>query len=134
MNPSHPSIQYQYQTMIFSASCVVNSDSDDVIKAKVQNFWNKYHDRLLCNQFNFNPRNGNILKLAVAKQSGRFIADAVSRWQISLNHVDDADHLTVLDYIEQRRASAGENTPYGRTLKRYYDQFKAAGAKHSREL
>lgn len=131
-DPTHDNILYRYQTMIYAASCVVSSDSDDVIKSKVQNFWNRYHDRLTCNLTNFNPRNGSILKLAVARQSDDFINDSISSWQVGLNHVDTVDNGTVLDYIEQRKTNAGPT--FARTLQRYYDRFRAAGAKHRREL
>lgn len=132
--PAHPSVTYRYQSMIYSASCIEASDSDETIKAKVQNFWNTYHSRLTCNTINFNPRNGNILKLAVARQSASFINDAVSTWNVGLNHVDAVDNGTVLDYIEQRKNQAGTASAFGKTLQRYYDKFRAAGAKHSREL
>lgn len=131
-NPSHDSIVYQYQTMIFAASCVVPGDSDQIIRSKVQNFWNRYHERLTCNMVNFNPRNGSILKLAVARQADSFIDDSITAWQVGLNHVDAVDNGTVLDYIEQRKTSAGPT--FARTLQRYYDRFRAAGAKHRREL
>ncbi|MES2526951.1 MAG: hypothetical protein V4598_07675 [Bdellovibrionota bacterium] len=131
-NPSHDSILYQYQTMIFNASCVVPGDSNASIRSKVQNFWNRYHDRLTCNMVNFNPRNGSILKLAVARQSDEFIDDSITAWQVGLNHIDSVDNGTVLDYIEQRKTNAGPT--FARALQRYYDRFRAAGAKHRREL
>ncbi len=131
-DPSHDSILYQYQSMIFAASCVLTNDSDEIIRSKVQNFWNRYHDRLTCNMINFNPRNGSILKLAVARQSDSFIDDSIASWQIGLNHVDTVDNGTVLDYIEQRKTNAGPT--FARKLQRYYDRFRAAGAKHRREL
>lgn len=131
-NPTRDDVLYRYQTMIYAASCVEASDSEEAVRLKVQNFWNRYHDRLSCNTLNFNPRNGNILKLAVARQADSFIDDTISSWRVGLNHVDTVDNGTVLDYIEQRKAQAGPT--FARTLQRYYDRFKAAGAKHRREL
>ena len=130
--PTHDNILYRYQTMIYSASCVLPNDNDEVIRSKVQNFWNRYHDRLTCNMVNFNPRNGSILKLAVARQADSFIDDSITSWQVGLNHIDTVDNGTVLDYIEQRKTNAGPT--FARTLQRYYDRFRAAGAKHRREL
>ena len=133
-NPTHANITYLYQSMIYSASCIEASDSDVTIKAKVQNFWNTYHSKLSCNTSNFSPRDGNILKLAIARQSGSFINDAITTWGVGLNHVDKVDSATVLDYIEKRKLQTGTASSFGKTLQRYYDKFRAAGAKHSREL
>ena len=134
LHPSHPSIRYQYQSMVFQAACITPSDTEITIKSKVQNFWNRYHDALACSQTDFNPNNGNILKLAVSRQSNRFIDDAISKWNVGLNHVDSVDNQTVLDYIEMRKRQAGASSTFARTLQRYYDRFRLAGAKHQREL
>jgi hypothetical protein len=125
---------YRYQNLVFAASCVLTSDSETIVKAKVQNFWNRYHNVLNCNHFNFNPKNGSVLKLAVARQAEPFIEDALSSWKVGLNHVDQADQLTVLDYIENRKKDAGASSSFSKTLQRYYERFRAAGAKHKREL
>jgi hypothetical protein len=134
MEPTHPSVMYRYQNLVFAASCVLTSDSETIVKAKVQNFWNRYHNVLNCNHFNFNPKNGSVLKLAVARQAEPFIEDALSSWKVGLNHVDQADQLTVLDYIENRKKDAGASSSFSKTLQRYYERFRAAGAKHKREL
>ena len=132
--PIHSSVRYRYQNLIYTAACIVSGDSNETIRAKIQNFWNRFHGEMTCNQYNFNPRNGSVLKLAVIRQSNRFIDDALSNWRIGLNHVDETDHLTVLDYIELRKAQAGPTSPMAVTYQRYYDRFRSAGAKHSREL
>lgn len=125
--------RYRYQTMIYQASCIESGDSVDVIKAKIQNFWNKYHDQLACNSLSFSIKNGNILKLAIEMNSRNFINDSVRRWGVNLNHIDSTDHQTVLDYIEaQLRATRG--TPREQALQSYFDIFRKNGAKLSREL
>lgn len=134
LEPKHDSVMYQYQTLIYDASCVESGDSEVSIKAKVQNFWNRYHDALLCKPVNFVPQNGNILKLAVSRQSDPFIDDSIRNWGVGLNHVDVADKSTVLDYIERKKKEAGSNSNLVRTYQRYYDRFRTAGAKHKREL
>eukprot|EP01034_Spumella_vulgaris_P002641 gene2641-3425_t len=53
---------------------------------------------LVCNMTNFNPRNGSILNLAVARQADDFIGDAVVNWKVDLNQIDAIDGKTVLDY------------------------------------
>lgn len=132
--PMHDSILYTYQTQIYRASCIEASDDEATIRAKIQNFWNRYHDSLTCNQFNFNPRNGSILKLAVARKSDPFINHAVSVWRVDLNHVDTVDQMTVLDYIAARRSEAAPGSTLYRTLDQYYKTFRDAGAKLKREL
>jgi protein tyrosine phosphatase len=134
ISPINDSVIYRYQNQIFAAACVVSGDSDETIKAKVQNYWNNFHDRLACNQFNFTPQNGNILKLAIARKSDPFIDDVVTTWKVNLNHVDGVDQKTVLDYIEAKKIEAGSNASLVRIFQKYYDKFRNAGAKHSREL
>ena len=134
LEPKHDSVMYQYQTLVYNASCVEAGDSESVIKAKVQNFWNKYHDTLLCKPVNFVPQNGSILKLAVSRQAEPFIDDSIRNWAVSLNHVDKVDQGTVLDYIDMKKRDAGSNANLVKIYQRYYDRFRAAGAKHKREL
>jgi hypothetical protein len=131
-NPS-AGTRFSYQTKIYRASCVESSDSPEVIRAKIQNFWNKYHDELICNQFGSMVKNGNILKLAVEKDSKEFINDAVRRWKVNLNHIDTSDHKTVLDYIDEQLA-ASHGSALENTLRRYQTIFKSNGAKNSRDL
>lgn len=124
---------YDYQNRIYEAACIQPGDSVSVIQAKVQSFWNEYHDQLTCNQVNSRVRNGNILKFAIEKNSRNFINDAVRRWGVSLNHVDSSDNQTVLDFIESEMQRT-RGTPNEGILRRYFDLFRANGAKHRREL
>lgn len=109
---------------------------DPVVDAdrRIGRFLSANMARLVCNQGNFSPRNGNILKLAVSRQSNRFIHDVLERWRPDLNRIDATDGRTVLDYIRDRRTGVGPATTFGATLGRYYDRFRAAGARHASEL
>lgn len=127
-------LQHSYQTMLADWAGVSRQDTLVAAHRKIAAFMNRHMPRLLCDTFNFNPRHGNILKLAVAKQSGRFIHDVLDNWHVDLNQVDATDGLTVLDYIRDRRARAGPTSSFGRTLDRYYNRFRAAGARHASEL
>lgn len=125
--------RFIHQTLINQAACVESGDSPDIIQAKIQNFWNKYHAQLNCTQLGFSITNGHILKLAVEKNSRDFVNDAVKKWKVTLNHVDPVDQKTVLDYIESEMSKArGSNMEP--ILKRYYDLFRTNGAKLKREL
>ena len=132
MHPLYPGNRYTYQTYFMKWAGVADQDGDVVRNRKIREFINDNMAKLLCNQFNFNPRNGNILKLAVAKQSTNFVRDAVQLWHVDLNQVDAADGKTVLDYISDRRASAG--AAFRKTLDRYYVIFRDAGALHAGEI
>ncbi len=125
--------KYSYQTKIYQAACVENGDSAEIVQAKVQNFWNRYHSQLNCTQLGFTINNGHILKLAVEKNSRDFINDAIRKWKVSLNHVDSADQRTVLDYIEQELNNS-KGTALEPTLQRYFNLFRSNGAKFKREL
>jgi len=125
--------KYIYQTKIYRAACVETSDSPEVVRLKVQNFWNKFHSGLNCSQLGFSVRNGHILKLAVERNSRDFINDAIRKWKVSLNHVDDSDQKTVLDYIEAELARA-KGTSMEPVIQRYFTLFRSNGAKYKREL
>jgi hypothetical protein len=125
--------KFSYQTKIYQASCVTSSDGPEIIKAKVQNFWNRFHGELNCSQLGFSIRNGHILKLAVERNSKDFVNDVVRKWKVSLNHVDPADQKTVLDYIETELAKS-KGTTLEPILQRYFTLFRNNGAKFKREL
>ena len=130
--PLHETVLYQYQDMLVEAAGVLASDSPEIAYDKIRLFMDASAPSLVCNMINFNPRNGNILKLAVARQSDEFIWDALTNWRVDPNQIDATSGKTVLDYITDRRATAGPN--FARALDRYYAQFRAAGARHAREL
>lgn len=133
--PVYPYIRYTYETRLVEAAGVLPTDSRETAYDKFGRFMDRNMGELLCNQFNFNPRNGNVLKLAVAKNSRTFVRDALEKWRITnVNQIDQTDGKTVLDYIQDRLIAAGPETSLGRTLKRYYDQFRAAGALHAAEV
>ncbi len=136
--PSHPLTTYMYQAMLVRAAGVQQSDDAEALGRKVRAVLDAQMPRLVCNTINFNPRNGSILKLAVARQNTSFIND-VLRWKVALNLVDTTDGKTVLDYIRDRRDAAlansiGKPSSFAATMDRYYRKFRAAGALHRSEL
>ena len=130
--PTHDTVVYQYQTMLYEAAGVTPQYSTEVAYERTRAFLDANAGSLVCNMVNFNPRNGNVYKLAVARQADGFIDDALDNWHVDLNQVDATDRKTVLDYITDRRATAGPT--YARILDRYYARFRAAGARHASEL
>lgn len=134
MRPLFPGHQFQFETYLARWAGVTAGEPTPVVDGKIAAFIDANMPRLFCNQFNFNPRNGSILKLAVAKQASRFLSRVTTRWRINLNGIDAADGKTVLDYTRDRRGQAGSDTPFGRTMARYHDMLRAAGARYSSEL
>ena len=133
LHPVYPSQRYGFESYLAEWALVRPDDPVPEIHRKIGRFLNANMPSLLCNQVNFNPRNGNILKLAVLRQSNSFIRNVLTDWHVDLNQIDAADGKTVLDYIQDRRARAG-STSLSRTMDRYYTSFRAAGARHASEL
>ncbi len=131
-NTRHDTVLYQYQNMLIEAAAVAPHDSPEDAYGKIRAFMNANAASLTCNMVNFNPRNGNVLKLAVARQFDEFIWDALTNWRVDPNQIDATDGRTVLDYITDRRATAGPN--FARALDRYHEAFRAAGARYASEL
>ena len=132
-NPSQ-NTRYAYQTKIYRAACVNSRvDTPEIIQAKIQNFWNRFHHQLNCSSVDFTVRNGHILKLAVERNSRDFVNDAVRKWKVNLNHLDPSDKKTVLDYIEAEIVKS-RGTNLEPVLQRYFTLFRSNGAKFSREI
>lgn len=127
--------RYRYQTIILNASCVNPTDSKEVIKRKVNTFWNKYADRLTCWNTSFGVQDGSLIKFAVRKNYDAFMVDVTRNWGVDLNRVDPSDQRTVLDFvydeiaIEERRGSSLVNR-----LRTYAQLLRNHGAKRKSEL
>lgn len=134
LDPTHPDIMFQYQSLIASEAGVLPSDTKTQFNGKMGTWIDRNMPRLLCRGFDFSPQGGNILKLAISAQSDSFIDDVVRTWKVDLNQVDLVDGQTVLDYIEAKRVAGGSNANLNRIYTRYYDRFRAAGARHAIEL
>lgn len=125
---------YAYQTIILNAACADPlNDAEDEVRRKVQIFWEKFQDELVCDLATFNVANGNLLKYGVNRGFNDFVHDVTNVWQVNLNRVDHSDERTVLDYIRDERDSL-QGTAIGRRLSEYHEQFRAAGAKYKSEL
>lgn len=122
-----------YQRQIFEAAKVDTlTDNADMIASKVSRMWAKYEPFLECKSTQFDITNGSIIKYAVNMKFEEFLIDMVS-WKVNLNKVDDADNMTVLDYI-QMQIGRNKGLPSEPYLKSYYDMLKKAGGKHKSEL
>lgn len=134
LEPIHDYIVYRYQNMLARAAGVKPSDSEEILYRKTGAFIDANMPKLLCNQFNFNPANGNILKLAIARSSEPFIDNAINDWKVQLNQIDKVDDATVLDYILRRKVEAGSNANLVKIYDNYERKFRTAGALTAAEL
>lgn len=126
-------ITYQYQFNIYRAACVDTEKDDEVlIRKKVQEFWRIYGRELTCDALSFDVPNGSLLKYGVSDFQDDFIDDVTENWGVDLNQVDQTGE-TVLDYISKRMKEK-KGPVMERILKKYYMQFREAGAKHKSEL
>ncbi len=124
---------YLYQQIIEEASCVKKGDSKAEKIKKINEMWNRLEDELICNSTRFNVKNGNILKLAVARRFDSVIYDVAQVWKINLNRVDPSDKRTVLDYVRDK-IEIYKNTGNEKVLEDYYKILRAGDAKHASEL
>lgn len=125
---------YAYERKIFEASCVdFTSDTAETARAKIQTMWRAHQVALRCDSDDFDVTNGSVLKYAVAVRTWNFIDNAISVWGVDLNIVDESDGHTVLDYIEEKIALAGD-PELKRILSTNYSSLRNHGAKNCAEL
>ena len=124
---------FRYQTVIMKAACTnPDVDSPAEVRRKIQAFWRRYSDELVCDSLSFTVQKGNIIKFAVDRRFDEFLADVVD-WQIDLNRIDPGDNRTVLDFIKHEEQRF-KGTVIEAKMKTYYRRLRQAGAKHRSEL
>ena len=127
------STRYVYQTRLFRAAGVDPARDDAAtIRSKMQTYWNRHRQALVCNVPNSIVRNGSILKLAVDSSNSEFLNDVARRWKLELNQVD-RDGETVLDFVTRELEKAA-GSPRADTLRRYRNILESAGARRARDL
>ncbi len=123
--------KFEYERMILEGACVnLQSDSREVQRQKIQALWRQAEGQLVCNSPRFGIQNGSIIKYAMNSLFDDFIENVLN-WGVNLNKVDE-DGQTPLDFLRDRINRSGSNSQ--RRLQAYYDQLRAAGAKHRSEL
>ena len=133
---------YVYRTRLFRAAGVDPARDDPAtIRTKMQTYWNRHREALICNVPNSVVRDGSILKLAVDSSSSEFLTDVVRRWQLDLNQIDydtihnevDPGGETVLDFVD-RQLERAAGSPREATLRRYRNWLVGGGARRARDL
>jgi hypothetical protein len=124
---------YYYQAIFGSEAGVEEGDSPEVARQKIQDWWRTTGQFHTCTPNGFIDGGGSLLKLALHRSFRDFVDDATVRWKLELNHVGEADGRTVLDYIASEMERK-QGTTIHATLRNYYGQFEAAGAKRRRDI
>lgn len=132
-DPSH-NYRYQWQVKFARAAQAEGEIDTPEEEARLQRVWRRFEDKglLVCNSLQFDVPNGSIVKNAAIISADAFI-DFVAQHKLGLSRVDESDGRTLLDYIQDHmeRTKGGE---IEKKLRIYYQQLRAAGAKHRREL
>ncbi|MCM2348398.1 MAG: hypothetical protein NDI69_00165 [Bacteriovoracaceae bacterium] len=129
-NPTK-NIKYKFQRLVLEGACVdQEKDSQEVVNKKVAAMWKEHEKILYCNALTFEVMNGNAIKFAVQYTFDDYI-EQVAEWKIDLNHVDQSDGRTLLDYVQKK---IDESEALRGRMQRYYDILRKAGAKHKSEL
>ena len=116
---------YHYEQKLLELSCVnIGVDSEEMIKLKVQKWWNKYKTSCKCDSVSFGLSNGNLLKFALSQNFTEVIDDLASYYKLDINFKDPADGLNLLDYIisEKQRLQKQVNSESAVNV---YENYKA---------
>lgn len=125
--------RYVWETRLYAAAGIdPHQDDAATVRAKMQSYWNRNREALVCNVPNSVVRDGSILKLAVDRSSTEFLTSAIRRWDLDLNQID-SDGKTVLDFVEDELAKAAGSSRE-RTLQRYRNWLLSGGARRAVDL
>ena len=140
-NPGAPT-PFVYRTRLFRAAGVdPTRDDAATIRTKMQTYWNRHREALVCSVPNSVVREGSILKLAMDSSNSEFVDDAVRRWQLDLNQIDydtiyndiGPEGETLLDWVNSQLViHAGGNREV--ILRRYRNIIIPRGALRARDL
>lgn len=125
--------RYLYQRQILAAAGVEADDEVEIEREKVRHFWRQTGRFLTCDSQGFVPGGGNLVKYAIFRRFSAMLLDLTRRWAVDLNHVDNADGRTVLDWLTHEMTLVAGTSAHA-TLRAYGGQLRAAGAVNRREI
>lgn len=137
--PGSP-FSHVYQRIIYHAAGVSDDEyengTDEEIGRKVSALWEREILHLRCGPMGV-PATGDPLRYAMHIVFNDFIADALSLWQIDLNHVDKVIGTqtfigTYLDDLDHKVSITSGVTK--RNYEAWRNSFIASGAKRASEL
>lgn len=125
---------FAYERKIYAASCVnFKADTPEQARSKIRSLFFQENDSALsCSAANFQVSRGSILKYAIDIRSFSIISNAII-WKIDLNHLDQYDQRTLLDFIEVKIVQNEANS-LKKNLVEYYIELRSRGARHCHEL
>jgi hypothetical protein len=124
---------YDFEARMWARAGVMPSDTPEQVRDKMQRYWLTDRSNMGCTQLGFSIKEGNVMKLAIERNSKHVVNDFIRRWNLDMNFIDPADGKTVLDYTEAELVK-NRGTPIEPTLQRYRDLLVRTGAKHASEL
>ena len=129
-------LYYKYEKILADyAKADINKDGDDLFVKKINAYVNKCSKTIVCDPSISNKKQIDLLKLAVATIDWEFLERAVKIYKFPLNDIGTNDKMTILDFIYEDIEYYRKNNPSSSTLtelKKYYNIYKDAGAKHSK--
>lgn len=137
---STPGFGYTYQEVMWLMSgAIPGVDTPETAKIKIQKMWMENRENCRCMGFmNSIATDLNVAKFALEAGLPGFVIEAVKRFQLDMNFIDPGDQLTILDWIEKRRATIAKLPPVDQPkideYKKIYDLLVKYGAKHGSEL
>ncbi len=128
--------EYIYEKRLLHMACVnIGIDSEEIVKKKVQAWWEKYKTKCKCDSITFNVPNGSLLKFAISQSQPEFIDILVFNYNLDINFVDPADGRTDLDYLnDQIEILKGDGSSQGTIdiYEKYKRNLITLGAKPSK--
>ena len=119
----------RFEQRVLQAARAAPDDANAELRAKVAALFSAHMP--LCDGFNL--RRASILKYAVASRTYQFLFDAANVWDVDLNHIDESDGRTVIDYLDNE-ISKNLGRPAESELTSYRDMLVRAGARTTAQL
>jgi hypothetical protein len=115
------------------------NDSQALAKAKIQKMWNQNRIKFICSGYAGVLSSGsNISLFSIETGFSTFVIDAVNKWDLNLNFIDENTNGTVMDFlISEIKRYSEMNNDFSGKIKEYqeiYDYLKRFEVKHASEL
>jgi hypothetical protein len=129
-------IEYTWERRILFLACVnFGVDDEELIKRKVQTWWNKYKLKCKCDSAAFALQNGHLLKFAISQNMFDVIETLSSTYGCNINFIDPSDGLNIYDYIVSeiiRLKKLGNSANIVRVYEEYRDAIIGLGGKSNK--
>lgn len=133
-------LSFSFQEHLWKMSCAdPENDSQALAKAKIQKMWNQNRIKFICSGYAGVLSSGsNISLFSIETGFSTFVIDAVNKWDLNLNFIDENTNGTVMDFlISEIKRYSEMNNDFSGKIKEYqeiYDYLKRFEVKHASEL